>query len=60
MVAVAGLVVATAPDVAHYLPLFETFIEDDDKWGPGIATVLAPAIAATLFFFAAIGSIKCR
>ncbi|KAL5519004.1 hypothetical protein ACEPAH_687 [Sanghuangporus vaninii] len=58
LIAVAGLVVAIAPNIAHYLPLFETFIEDEDKWGPGIATTLVPAIVATLFFFAAIGTVK--
>lgn len=48
MTAVAGLAVAVAPDVAHYFPFFLP-MTTGNQLAAGIATCLAPAIAATLF-----------
>ncbi|KAH8120259.1 hypothetical protein DFH11DRAFT_1559146 [Phellopilus nigrolimitatus] len=56
LIAVSGLAVAVAPNVAHYLPFFQSFL-DDDTLGPGIATALVPAIVATLFFVGAVGAV---
>ena len=57
MVLVAGLVTASAPDVAHYLPFFNRALNGADELGPGILITLVPAAAATLFFFLAIKSV---
>ena len=46
--AVSGLAVAVAPDVAHYFPFFLP-MTTGNQLAAGIATCLAPAIAATLF-----------
>ena len=53
MIATAGLAVATAPDFAHYLPLFQSLANKRDL-PTGLATVLAPSVAATLFILLAI------
>ncbi|KAJ1310485.1 hypothetical protein OPQ81_007218 [Rhizoctonia solani] len=48
LIPVAGLALAGAPDVAHYLP-FLTRLSGRDDLGASIATTIAPALAATLF-----------
>ncbi|TBU34797.1 hypothetical protein BD311DRAFT_650048 [Dichomitus squalens] len=48
LLAVSGLAVALAPDVAHYIPFFIPLTETNNL-AAGIATDLAPALAATLF-----------
>ncbi|TDL28546.1 hypothetical protein BD410DRAFT_759887 [Rickenella mellea] len=48
LAAVAGLFVATAPDVAHFLPFLRPLLTTG-KVASGLATVLAPAVAASLF-----------
>ncbi|KAF9444596.1 hypothetical protein P691DRAFT_796399 [Macrolepiota fuliginosa MF-IS2] len=53
LTAVAGLAVSPAPDVAHYLPFLEPLLTAEPL-ASGIATVLVPAIAATLFITLAI------
>ncbi|THH08733.1 hypothetical protein EW145_g2508 [Phellinidium pouzarii] len=54
LIAVAGLAIATAPNVAHYLPFFQPLVNSKDKIGTGIATTLIPAVVATIFFIMAI------
>ena len=58
VIAVAGLAVSSAPNVAHYLLLFNSLVDSDDKIGAGLASTLAPAVAATVFFAIAIGAIR--
>jgi hypothetical protein len=53
VIAAAGLAVATSPDFAHYLPFFQSMANDSD-FSTGLATVLAPSVAATLFILIAI------
>ncbi|KAL0951690.1 hypothetical protein HGRIS_008366 [Hohenbuehelia grisea] len=48
LTAASGLALATAPDVAHYLPFLDGLLSTDPL-AAGIATVLAPAVAATVF-----------
>ncbi|KAJ7446697.1 hypothetical protein FB451DRAFT_1291217 [Mycena latifolia] len=49
LTAAAGLSLTTAPDVAHYLPFLSPLLSSKDTIASGLATVLAPAVAATLF-----------
>ena len=53
VIATAGLAVATAPDYAHYLTLFRS-MAGDNNLPTGLATVLAPSVAATLFMLLAL------
>lgn len=53
-----GLVLSTAPDFAHYLPFLKTLTRHDNI-ATGIATSLAPALAATLFICIALGVVHC-
>ncbi|GLB35780.1 putative calcium-dependent channel, 7TM region, putative phosphate [Lyophyllum shimeji] len=48
LTAASGLALATAPDVAHYLTFLGPLLTTD-RLPAGIATVVAPAVAATLF-----------
>jgi hypothetical protein len=57
--AASGLALATAPDVAHYFPFLQPLL-DVDPLAAGIATVLAPAVAATLFIFIALLLVNCK
>lgn len=59
MTAVAGLVVAAAPDYAHYLP-FLLPIAGIHRLGAGIATGLAAAVAAIVFMALAALIIQCE
>jgi hypothetical protein len=56
--AVAGLAVSPAPDVAHYLSFLEPLLTTNTV-ASGIATVLLPAVAATIFIALAIYYINC-
>ena len=51
--AVSGLAVATAPDVAHYLPFLMPLVINS-KWAGGVGSTFAAAVAATLFTFIAL------
>ncbi|KAG9103614.1 hypothetical protein FRC06_009388, partial [Ceratobasidium sp. 370] len=53
LIPVAGLALAGAPDVAHFLPFLERLSNRNDL-GAGLATTLAPAVAATLFISVAL------
>ena len=46
--AVAGLSIASAPDVAHYFPFFNR-LTTGNIVGSGVATGLAAVVAATIF-----------
>ena len=51
--AVAGLVVATAPEYGHYFPFFLP-ISSGNFLGAGVAICLAAALGAILFMAAAV------
>lgn len=53
LIATAGLAVATSPDFAHYLPFFRS-LANHNNLPTGLATVLAPSVAATLFIVLAV------
>ena len=53
MIAAAGLAVATSPDYAHYLPLFQS-TANHNNFVTGLTTVLAPAVGASIFIMLAI------
>jgi hypothetical protein len=57
--AVAGLAVAPAPDVVRSLPFLEPLLSTG-ALASGIATVLLPAVVATLFIVLAIYLIRCE
>lgn len=59
MTAVSGLALATAPDVTHYLSFLQPLANHNDL-ATGLATTLAPAAAATLFIFIALGIVNCE
>ncbi|KAI5123599.1 hypothetical protein M0805_003416 [Coniferiporia weirii] len=58
LIAVAGLVTATAPNVAYYLAFFRPLLNDGDDLGLGIATIFVPVILATLFFIVAVEAVQ--
>jgi hypothetical protein len=53
VIAAAGLAVATSPDYAHYLPLFQS-TANHNGFLTGLTTVLAPSVGATIFIMLAI------
>ena len=53
LTAVAGLLLATSPDVAQLLPFFQGF-QTWNKIPSGIVTVLIPTVAATVFIAAVV------
>lgn len=57
--AVAGLSVATAPNLSHYLTFFLPIAARDDL-GAGLAICLAAASAAALFVTVAVLIINCE
>ncbi|KAI0347698.1 hypothetical protein BDW22DRAFT_1479635 [Trametopsis cervina] len=57
LTAVAGLVVATAPNFAHYLPFFLP-LATGNTLGAGVATGLAAALATSLFLGLALITIQ--
>ncbi|KAJ7482288.1 hypothetical protein B0H11DRAFT_2193371 [Mycena galericulata] len=58
LTAAAGLSLTTAPDVAHYLPFLSPLLSSKDTIASGLATVLAPAVAATLFISLAVAIVN--
>ncbi|KAF7373376.1 MPN domain-containing protein [Mycena sanguinolenta] len=61
LTAAAGLALATAPDVAHYLPFLAPLLSSKsvgDNIASGLATVLAPAVAVVLFVSLAVAIIN--
>ncbi|KAJ7938158.1 hypothetical protein B0H13DRAFT_2301727 [Mycena leptocephala] len=54
LTAAAGLSLTTAPDVVHFLPFLAPLLTSKDTIASGLATVLAPAVAATLFISLAV------
>ncbi|KAJ7777612.1 hypothetical protein DFH07DRAFT_731180 [Mycena maculata] len=56
LTAAAGLSLTTAPDVAHYLPFLSPLV--NNTIASGLATVLAPAVAATLFICLAVSIVN--
>jgi len=57
--AAVGLSLATAPDVAHYIPFLRPLV-NGSTIAAGVATVLAPAVAVTLFILLGLALIHCR
>ncbi|TFK41946.1 hypothetical protein BDQ12DRAFT_645286 [Crucibulum laeve] len=57
LTAASGLALANAPDVAHYIPFLQPLLTASPL-AAGIATVLAPAVAATLFIIIALAIIN--
>nr|GAT60500.1 predicted protein [Mycena chlorophos] len=58
LTAAAGLALTTAPDVAHYLPFLKPLVNSTATIPVGLATVLAPAVAASLFITLAVAVIN--
>ncbi|KAJ7145847.1 hypothetical protein C8R44DRAFT_655846 [Mycena epipterygia] len=61
LTAAAGLSLTTAPDVAHYIPFLAPLLSSSntsDTIASGLATVLAPAVAATLFISIAVAIVN--
>jgi hypothetical protein len=56
--AAVGLSLVTAPDVAHYLPFLKPVLSTNPV-AAGLATILAPAVGATLFIIIGLGIIHC-
>ena len=59
MIAAAGLAVATSPDYAHYLTLFQS-TANHNNFLTGLTTVLAPAVGASIFIMLAILALHCK
>jgi len=58
VIPVIGLALASAPDFAHYLPFLQPIVNANPVLA-GLATVLAPAIAATIFVITCLSIIHC-
>jgi len=56
--AVAGLALATAPNLADFLPFFQPLLPG--RLATGIATVFAPAVIAILFTSLALALLCCK
>ncbi|KAJ3499739.1 hypothetical protein NLJ89_g10066 [Agrocybe chaxingu] len=56
LTAAVGLALAPAPDVAHYIPFLQPLVTAEPI-AAGLATILAPAVAATLFIIAGLAVI---
>ena len=59
LTAVTGLLLATSPDVAQYLP-FLRGLQTWNKIPSGVITVLMPTIAATIFIASVVLVIRCE
>ena len=59
MAAAAGLAVAPAPDVANYLPFFQPLL-NANKLAAGVALILAPAVAVTIFVGLGLTALNCE
>lgn len=58
VVAAVGLSLSTAPDFALHIPFLRPLLTTNSI-ASGIATVLAPALAATLFIALALAVVNC-
>ena len=58
MIPAIGLSLASAPDVAHYLPFLRPIVSAHPI-PAGLATIFAPAVAATVFVIIALALIHC-
>lgn len=58
MVPAIGLSLASAPDVAHYLPFLQPILSANPILA-GLATIFAPAVAATFFVVIGLSIINC-
>ena len=56
--AAVGLSLAPAPDVANYLPFLKPLVTTETIVA-GLATVLAPAVAATIFIILGLAAVHC-
>ncbi|KAI0319045.1 hypothetical protein OF83DRAFT_1170563 [Amylostereum chailletii] len=56
LTAAVGLALATSPNYAHYFTFLQP-LADSNGFTTGLATVLAPAVAATLFISLAFGAL---
>lgn len=59
MTAAVGLYLAPAPDVAHFIPFLRPLI-GAETLAAGIATILAPAVAVTIFLVLGIIVVRCK
>ena len=59
MTAVSGLALANAPDFGHYIQFLQPLAKDGGLTS-GLATVLAPAVAATFFITIALAIVNCK
>ncbi|KAJ3879447.1 hypothetical protein F5051DRAFT_402847 [Lentinula edodes] len=57
LTAAVGLSLATAPDVAHFLPFLAPLLSDN-KLGSGIVTIFIPALAISLFTMVALAFVR--
>lgn len=57
--AVSGLALANAPDFGHYITFLQP-LANDGGLVSGLATALAPAVAATLFITIALAVVNCK
>lgn len=57
--AVSGLSLASAPDFAHYFSFLQP-LANSNSLAAGLATALAPAVAATLFIALALVVVDCE
>jgi hypothetical protein len=57
--AVSGLALANAPDFANSLTFLQP-LANNGGLASGLATTLAPAVAATLFIVIALATIDCK
>lgn len=57
--AAAGLALATAPDFSHFLTFLHPLL-NTNPLASGLATVLAPAVAATIFIIIALAAVNCK
>ena len=60
MTAAVGLGLASAPDIAHFLPFLQPLLLKVNVIAAGIATVLVPAVAATIFISLGLAIINCK
>lgn len=59
MTAAVGLALAPAPDFVHFLPFLQPLLTANFI-ASGIATILVPAVAATIFISLGLATINCK
>lgn len=57
--AASGLALSTAPDMNRFFPFLRPLL-NSDALPTGLATVFAPAVAATLFIMLALAIVNCE